>query len=274
MEIGGQARTKIAVWLGAGLFLAAAGVETCAQRPVTRARTITSATPAKNAPANNIQQLFTNAHTAADQGKFEEALRIYRSIIALSATAPKNASLAHLRIGSVYMAQRKFENAVVAFQRAISLNPMDAEAQNNLGEALGELKQYARAIEAFNRAAGLDTTLLRARYNQGVTYGRMGNARYAEFVFRNLMKSNPNYALAYDGLAATLSRSGRAKEAIAYHEKAIALNPDDPSFYYNLAISYLILGNTEKAVAQQEKLKSIDPMIANRLASAIVKHQM
>ncbi|MEP6741990.1 MAG: tetratricopeptide repeat protein [bacterium] len=273
MDSGGQARTKAAAWLGAGLLLAAAGIDAQAQRPVSRARSITAVIPTKNT-SDNIQQLFASAQNAADQNRFDEAVRIYASIISLSAGSPKNAALAQSKIGSAYMAQRKFANAVVAFQRSLSLNPTDAEAQNNLGEAFGELKQYARAIEAFTKAAGIDAALLRARYNQGVTYGRMGNARYAEFVFRNLMKSSPNYALAYDGLAVTLSRSGRAKEAIAYHEKAIALNPDDPSFYYNLAISYLILGNTEKALAQQEKLKAIDPMIADRLASAIVKHQM
>jgi Flp pilus assembly protein TadD len=102
----------------------------------------------------------------------------------------------------------------------------------------------------------------------------MGNFRYSEFVFRNLIKSNPQYSLAYDGLAVTLSKAGRAKEAIAFHEKAISLNPADPSYYYNLAISYLMLGNTAKALEQQQKLKAIDPAIAERLASLIVKHQM
>ena len=102
----------------------------------------------------------------------------------------------------------------------------------------------------------------------------MKNFRYSEFVFRNLIKNNPNYALAYDGLAVTLSKGGRAKEAIPLHEKAIALAPQEPSFYFNYAISNLMLGNTAKALEQQEKLKALDPVIADRLASMIIKHQM
>jgi hypothetical protein len=35
-----------------------------------------------------------------------------------------------------------------------------------------------------------------------------------------------------------------------------------------------MLGNTAKALEQQEKLKTIDHVIADRLASMIVKHQM
>jgi len=35
-----------------------------------------------------------------------------------------------------------------------------------------------------------------------------------------------------------------------------------------------MVGNTAKAMEQQEKLKTIDPVIAERLASVIVKKQM
>jgi Flp pilus assembly protein TadD len=54
------------------------------------------------------------------------------------------------------MEQGKFDNAEVAYQRAVTLNPTDAESYNNLGEALGELKQYPLALEAFTKAITLD----------------------------------------------------------------------------------------------------------------------
>ncbi|HEV7930144.1 MAG TPA: tetratricopeptide repeat protein [Nitrosospira sp.] len=223
---------------------------------------------------NDPQQLLAAAQTALEQGRYEDAIQIYNRVIALSAGQPRTAAVANFRIGNVYMTQGKFGNAEVAFERAITLNPGDAESYNNLGEALGELKQYPRALEAFNKAISLDQKLLKAKYNQAVSYDRLGNFRYSEFVFRNLIKSNPGYSLSYDGLAVTLSKAGRAKEAIAFHEKAIALDPREPSYYFNCAISYLMMGNTAKALEQQEKLKTLDSAIANRLASVIVKHQM
>jgi Flp pilus assembly protein TadD len=230
--------------------------------------------PSISSSSNDPQQLLAAGQAAQAQGRFEEAVRIYNRVIALSANQPRTAALAHFRIGNAYMAQGKFGNAQVAFERAVALNPTDAESYNNLGEALGELKQYPRAIENFNRALALDPKLLKAKYNQAVSYDRMGNFRYSEFVFRSLIKSSPNYSLAYDGLAVTLSKAGRAKEAITFHEKAIALDPREPSYYFNCAISYLMMGNTAKALEQQEKLKAIDPAIADRLASVIVKRQM
>jgi len=241
----------------------------------TQTKPISNATPnSAQGSTNDPQQLLTAGQAAHDQGRFEEAIRNYNRVIGLSANQPRVAAVANLLIGNAYMAQGKFGNAEVAFERAVTLDPTNAEGYNNLGEALGELKQYPRALEAFNKAIDLDQKLLKAKYNQAVSYDRIGNFRYSEFVFRNLIKNNPNYSLAYDGLAVTLSKAGRAKEAIAFHEKAISLDPREPSYYFNCAISYLMMGNTAKALEQQEKLKELDPAIADRLASVIVKHQM
>ncbi len=227
-----------------------------------------------NQASNDPQQLLAAGQLADTQGKFDEAIRLYNRVISLSAKQPKLAAAAQFGIGNVYMAQRKYGNAQFAFERAVALNPNDAESYNNLGEALGELKQYQRALEAFNHAVALDPKLPKAKYNQAVSYDRMGNFRYSEFVFRNLIKTNPTYGLAYDGLAVTLSKAGRAKEAIAYHEKAISLDPEEPSYYFNCAISYLMLKNMPKALEMQEKLKTLAPGAADRLASIIVKHQL
>jgi tetratricopeptide (TPR) repeat protein len=229
--------------------------------------------PRRPVVQNQVKQLILSAQRAEEQGRLDDAIRDYTRAATLPATREVLAA-AHFKLGNIYIIQRKFENARAAFQRSVSLNPGNAEAYNNLGEALGELKRFREAIDAFSKAGALDPKLLKARYNQGVTYDRLGNRRYAEFVFRNLIKLAPDYSLGYDGLAVTLSKSGRGKEAIPLHEKAISLNPKDPSFYFNLASSYLILGDTAKAVEQQEKLKQIDPAAADQLASVIVKRKL
>jgi tetratricopeptide (TPR) repeat protein len=264
--------------LAAILFLTCSALLAVAQQSPVKTKTAPAknitAPPVRVVDSNDVAQLLAAGQAAQDQRRFEEAIRIYNRVIALSANQPRTAAVANLRIGNAYMAQGKFGNAEVAFERAVTLNPRDAESYNNLGEALGELKQYPRALEAFTKAINLDQKLLKAKYNQAVSYDRMGNFRYSEFVFRSLIKNNPRYSLAYDGLAVTLSKAGRAKEALTFHEQAISLDPREPSYYFNYAISYLMLGNTAKALEQQAKLKTLDPAIADRLASVIVKHQM
>ena len=232
-------------------------------------------TPTTTKPGGvEVDRLLASGQDAYQAGRFEEAISAFNRVMALSANEPRTAAVASYLIGNVNMTQKKFGNAEISYQRAIGLNPNYADAYNNLGEALGEMKQFPRAIEAFAKAIALDPTLLKARYNQAVTYDRMKNFRYSEFVFRGIIKSNPKYALAYDGLAVTLSKAGRAKEALPLHEKAIALSPAEPSYYFNYAISNLMIGNTTKAMEQQEKLKALDPVVAERLASVIIKRQM
>lgn len=271
----------VRLWL-AGALIGLISFEAAAQQPAATRLRVTGKTPVSGAakkPGNNatltdVDKLLASGQDAQQAGRYDEAIAAFNRVIALSTNKPVTAAVASYLIGNAQISQRKFGNAQLAYERATLLNPNYAEAWNSLGEALGELKQFPRAIEAFNKAVALDSTLLKAKYNQAVTYDRMKNFRYSEFVFRNLIKNNPTYALAYDGLAVTLSKAGRAKEAIPLHEKAIALSPQEPSYYFNYAISNLMLGNTAKALEQQDKLKAINPAIADRLASMIVKHQM
>jgi len=220
------------------------------------------------------QVLFEAGQAALDQAHFDEAIRAYNKLLVMAAKDRQTLATVHLKIGNVFVAQRKFDRALAEFQQATTLDPDYAVAFNNLGEAQGELRQYNRALETFNRAVALDPKLSRARYNIGITYGRLGNLKYSEFVFRVLVRDRPDYDLGYDGLAVTLSKSGRAREAIASHQKAISLNPKEPSYYYNLALSYLILGDTQKALEQQKILQELAPEVASQLASVIVKRQM
>jgi tetratricopeptide (TPR) repeat protein len=276
----GPGRMAQLALMGAGMTLfclPASAQQPAATRPRITNRTSVSTTanrPTNSSASTDVDKLLVAGQDAHQAGHFDEAIAAFNRVITLSANKPETAAVASFLIGNVNMTQRKFGNAQIAYERATRLNPNYAEAWNNLGEALGELKQFPQAIEAFNKAVALNPTLLKAKYNQAVTYDRMKNFRYSEFVFRNLIKNSPTYSLAYDGLAVTLSKAGRAREAIPLHEKAIALSPQEPSYYFNFAISNLMLGNTARALELQEKLKTLDPIIADRLASMIVKHQM
>jgi tetratricopeptide (TPR) repeat protein len=219
------------------------------------------------------QRLTRVAQTAQQRGRYDDAIKAYETIAVIAKGSPKIASAALLSAGNIYMAMGKFAQAETAYKGSLSLDAGSAEAQNNLGEALGELKQYQSALGAFQQAVALDGAFVRARYNMGVTYDKLGQLKYAEFVYRILIRDHPDFPLAYDSLAVTLSKSGRAREAIAFHQKAISLNPKDPSFYYNSAISYAVLGDLKNAREQQQQLQALDPAMAQHLATLIGKHQ-
>src|SRR5258706_3429808 len=219
------------------------------------------------------QRLTRVAQVAEQQSRYDDAIRAYETIAVIAKSSPAIASGALLSAGNIYMGTGRFEKAAASFRAAISLDASSAEAQNNLGEALGELKQYQLALRAFQQAVALDGAYVKARYNMGVTYDRLGQMKYAEFVYRILIRDHPDFPLAYDSLAVTLSKSGRGREAIPLHQKAISLSPNDASFYYNFAVSYLVLGEVKRAQEQQQKLRAMDPAMADHLAMVMAKHQ-
>lgn len=224
-------------------------------------------------PVKEAQRLARVAQVAHQQGRYIDAIKAYETIALIAKSSPKIAASALLNAGNIYMGIGKFQQAVAAFRQALSLDPGLAEAHNNLGEALGELKQYKAALGAFQQAVALDGAFVRARYNIGVTYDKLGQLKYAEFVYRILIRDYPDFPLAYDSMAVTLSKSGRAREAIPFHQKAISLNGKDPSFHFNFAISYLMLGDVKNAQEQQQRLRALDPAMAQHLATAIARRR-
>src|ERR1043165_3837282 len=224
-------------------------------------------------PVKEAQRLTRVAQVAQQQGRPDDAIKAYETIAVIAKGSPKIAAAALVSAGNLYMRTGKFAEAAKSFRASLSLDPVSAEAQNNLGEALGELKQYNSALGAFQQAVSLDGTYVRARYNMGVTYDKLGQLKYAEFVYRILIRDHPDFALAYDSLAVTLSKSGRAREALPFHQKAINLNPNDPSFYYNSAVSFVMLGDLKNAEEQKQRLQALDPAMAAHLAAIIARHR-
>ena len=228
---------------------------------------------ALNDPLKEAQRLTRVAQVAEHQGRYTDAIKAYETISVIAKSSPKIAAAALLSAGTIYMGSGKLNQAVASFRTSLALDPTSAAAQNNLGEALGELKQYQAALKAFQQAIALDSGFVKARYNMGVTYDKLGQLRYAEFVYRILIRDYPDFALGYDSMAVTLSKSGRAREAIPFHQKAVMLNPKDPSFHFNFAISYLMLGDVKNAEEQQKQLQAIDPNMAQHLATAIARRR-
>ncbi|HMS68105.1 MAG TPA: tetratricopeptide repeat protein, partial [Saprospiraceae bacterium] len=101
--------------------------------------------------------------------------------------------------GSDYANKGDFENAIKAYEKAITLNPDDASAYYNLGNSYANKGDFENAIKAYEKAITLNPDNASAYYNLGISYGNKDD-------FENAIKA---------------------------YEKAITLNPDDASAYYN-----------------------------------------
>ena len=71
------------------------------------------------------------------------------------------------------MRLERFEEALVSYDRALTLRPDFAEALLNRGASLHELERFDEALASYNRALTLRPNFAEAHNNLGNTFGRL-----------------------------------------------------------------------------------------------------
>ena len=89
----------------------------------------------------SINQIFNQALTAHQEGKLEEAEKLYQEILK---TQPKHYAI-HCNLGSLLYVQGRFHKAEVSLRKAIELKPEFDQAHNNLGNTLKDLDRLNEA---------------------------------------------------------------------------------------------------------------------------------
>src|SRR5207248_6573950 len=85
----------------------------------------TAQTSADN--AREAQRLTRVAQVAQQQGRNEDAIKAYETIALVAKNSPQIAAAALLGAGNIYMALGKFEQAITAFRRSLTLDANSAE---------------------------------------------------------------------------------------------------------------------------------------------------
>lgn len=145
-------------------------------------------------------------------------INIISLLIFLIADAVISGILGILAIIFISLGKREFDWAR-EFDKAIELNPDNADAYFNRGDAYGEIGEYEKAIADYSKAIELKPSDASAYFNRGDAYGEIGE--YGK--------------------------------AIVDYSKAIELNPGDADTYYNRGLAYQEKGEVPKAVSDIEK---------------------
>src|SRR4030065_1171928 len=98
-----------------------------------------------------IRDLAEICHRAGDQ---KRALELYERLKRIDGETPEVLNA----IGSVYLAEGKWDDAAAALQRAVEKAPQAASLQYNLGYAEFGGGRFDQAIPCFERALGLGMT--------------------------------------------------------------------------------------------------------------------
>jgi Tfp pilus assembly protein PilF len=139
---------------------------------------------------------------------------------------PRNA-LYHNAVGAVLLNIGRHVDAQAEFQKAVELDPTYADAYHNLGSAYAEQAKWEDAIVAYRRA--LAQTIYNrpeATYNNlGYAYWALDRRKEAEEAFRAALQLDSRLVPSHFWLGVLLQKEGRQAEATAHLRAARDLEP-------------------------------------------------
>ena len=184
---------------------------------------------------------------ALAEHEWKEALRINPDFV-----RPINA------LGALYAKEQRYGEAVVYLQRALLLDPHDADAHLNLGAVDAETGKLDRAEEQFRIAVTLAPLNFAAHNVLGKLYFDSGRLPQAEEQFRQSLACDPNLA-ALDYLGYIYQKQGDNPRAEQAFQAALALNPADSHAHFNLGLIYAASGRNAQAVEELQAAQAADP---------------
>jgi Flp pilus assembly protein TadD len=167
--------------------------------------------------------------------------------------------LANNNLGDVYMKQRRLEDAVAHFERALASGPTYIETHLNLAIAEMNRGNFDRAIGHARRAIELRPQNMLGYHTLGDATLRAGRPAEAADWYREALKREPDFFKAQLNLAIALTQSGRPEEAVEWFELVLRDRPDSVTALGNLAIALAERGRFEEALGHLEKALRLDP---------------
>lgn len=166
-------------------------------------------------------------------------------------------------LGNALYDARRFEQAVLVYQRALELAPRHTGLLGNAGLCFRMLGHPDRAIKYYRRALRIepdDTTTLR---NLVLALEAMGDFKEAIDPAARLTQLTPDDVHAHSTYGNILLQAGRYHEAIEAYKRVLAIDPGHSGDYYNLGLCHFYLESWDAAIAAWLTALAHDPQNAS-----------
>jgi Flp pilus assembly protein TadD len=183
------------------------------------------------------------------QRKYNDALAAYNWSLELRPDDPDALN----NRGVTYSHLGRYDESLADLNRSLKLKPDDPDTLNNRGVTHIHLERYNEALADLNRSLKLKPDDPDALFNRGATYGHLGRDNEAFADLNRSLKLRPDDPDALDNRGAVYGHLGRYDEALADLNRSLELRPDHPNTLYNLACLFSLWGKPNDALAYLEK---------------------
>lgn len=146
-----------------------------------------------------------------------------------------------------------YEAACKRYERALALEPSNAELYASRGYVRFKLGRHADAIVDFDRALGLDPNLARAYVDRGMAYFALGQVAEAICDYNMAIYIEPTLAAAYNNRALADEAQGNLSGALVDYTHAIHADPDYRIAYRNRGYARIDWGDLRGALADFQR---------------------
>ena len=168
---------------------------------------------------------------------------------------PQNAQVQFTK-GNVLNALGQYELAASALRRALELQSDFPEALNNLGNILLNLQRHSESIAIFERAISQRSDYAEALANLANAQREASFPDLAEQALLEAIRINPEFAAAHSNLGNAYFDQGKVDLALQSYHRGIDLGQDDRDFVpnYLFALNYSPSASDADLAAETQRL--------------------
>ena len=216
---------------------------------------------ASNIHHDTIITLNEKGLSFVQQEHFQEALVAFEQSLEVN---PDQTSV-WCHKGAVLRKLLRFGEALDAYEYALQFNPDFSPAYVGIGEVLLELDHYEVALKSYEQAIRLSPQNANAYYGKGNTLWYLKRNREALAAFDQCIQLDSKHALAYFSKGSLLKELGHYDEALASFEQAIRLGASEISYasLFQMGRSHVMAGRHREGLATFEVIIRLDPNNVN-----------
>ena len=184
-------------------------------------------------------------------GLLEEAVKAYNKALSIK---PDYAN-AYYNLGIALQELEKLNEAIEAYNKALAIKPDYPDAHYNMGNALLEQGKLEEAIEAYNKALSIKQNCADAHYNMGNAFREQGKLDEAMQAYNRVLSIEPDYVVAYNNMGIVFQEQGKLDEAIQAYTKALSIKPDYADLHRNFSSIKKYTKNDKHFLQVQEFFK-------------------
>jgi len=217
----------------------------------------------------NADALVCKGDAYFAQKAHKECIDAYNAALAAGATEPRirqNMVAAYLEIAREHLARKEYPPAIAACDKALALDPKNADALTCKGDAHFAQKEHKECVAAYEAALAAGATEPRIRQNLVTAHVELAKGHLARKEYPQAI-GLCDKALALDPKNRdALTCKGDAhfalrayKECIEAYRAALAAGAAEPRIHRNMATAYKEQGQKTEAIAALKKYLELKP---------------